>query len=441
MLYKILLSKLVVLLILKLQFILGISLSQLLLLSIDTLAIASPKLPQNNQIQTLTSPQEQDPAAKSRLDQSLEMINEMEDSKNKVDLLNDLALSYAELGYGEIANEILEQCLAIAKNLEDLGSKVTSITNIAKSYAQIGQEKQAIKILNEAVDLASTLADKSLQGQLLFEISLKYGEIGQEELAQTLFAKSQTIIAVSNQPLPKFPFTATPPVFTLGFSGNFRSFRDKTALVGINVDYSKQWAVNDIFVDGSFSLDYDSSRTVNQIRPISLFMSVYRYHFNSRWSFFTDFVNSTNQELFASKNDDEDLTIFTEILVGGGLNLWRGDTPSDFLDFQLGIGPRYEYDLIAFEQRTNRVSPTLAVIFLGRGVPLGKAKLNQIFSIAPALNDFENFFITSNTKLSIPLSKKWAFTNRLFLRYRSKKIFEENPNLEFVFSTGLDYEF
>ena len=58
-----------------------LSLGQLLFFSSDYLAIASPKLPQSNQIQTITSPQEQDPAAKSRLDQSLEMINEMEDSE------------------------------------------------------------------------------------------------------------------------------------------------------------------------------------------------------------------------------------------------------------------------------------------------------------------------------------------------------------------------
>ena len=418
-----------------------LSLGQLLFFSSDHLAIASPKLPQSNQIQTITSPQEQDPAAKSRLDQSLEMINEMEDSQSKVNLLNNHALSYADLGYGEMANKILEQCLSIANSFEDLVLKVTSITNIAKSYAQIAQKPQAIEILNNAVALANNVTDKSLQGQLLFEISLKYGEIGQEEAAQTLFAQSQTVIAASNQPPPEFPFTATPPTFTLGFAGNFHSYRDTTALLGFNFDYSQQWSKHDLFVDGSLSLDYDSSRTVNQIRPTSFVLSVYRRHLNSKWNFFTDFFNSTNQDLYSSKNDDEDLTIITGVYAGGGLNLWRGDSPSNFLDFQLGIGPRYEFDYIDFKRRRNQVDPTLIFGLLGRNVPLGKVKLNQTFAILPSISSLENFFIVSDTKLSIPLSTKWSLSNRLFLRYRNEKIFEDNPNLEFLFSTGINYEF
>ena len=418
-----------------------ISLGQLIFFSSDHLAIASPKLPQSNHIQIIASSKKQAPAAKSRLDQSLELINEMEDSENKVDLLNDLALSYADLGYGEIASKILEQCLAIANNFEDLRLKVTSITNIAKSYAQIGQKPQAIDLLNNAVELASTTADQSLQGQLLFEISLKYGEIGQEETAQTLLAQSQTIIAASNQPQPEFPFTATPPTFSLGVLGNLHSYRDTTALLGLNFDYSQQWSKHDFFVDGSLSLDYDNSRAVNQLRPITYVLSVYRRHLNAKWNFFTNLFNSTNQDLFSSKNDDEDLTIITGVYAGGGLNLWRGDSPSNFLDFQLGIGPRYEFDYIDFERRRNQVDPTLIFNLLGRNVPLGKVQLNQTFAILPSLSSLENFFVVSDTNLSIPLSKKWSFSNRLFLRYRNERIFEDNPNLEFMFSTGINYEF
>ena len=133
--------------------------------------------------------------------------------------------------------------------------------------------------------------------------------------------------------------------------------------------------------------------------------------------------------------------IVTDIYVGAGLNLWRGDSPSNFLDFQLGIGPRYEYDYVDFEQRRNQVAPVLAIILLGRGFSLGEAKINQTFAILPALNNFNNYILSSDTKLSIPLSERWSFNNRLFARYRNELVFEDNPKVEFFFSTRLEYEF
>lgn len=435
------LFKLMVLLLFRAKIIWIFFLIQLLLLSWDSLAIASSDSNQSSHVQLISSSQKQDSAAKSRLDQSLELINEMDESQHKINLLNNHALSYAELGYLDIANKILEQCLAIARGFEDLELKVTSLTNIAKSYDQIDQKSQAFEILNDVVELATTVIDKSLQGQLLFEISLKYDEIGQEELAQTLLTQSQTVIAASNQPPTEFPFSATPPTFSLGVVGNLHSFRDTAALLGFNFDYSQQWTENDLFVDSSLSLDYDSSRSVNQLRPITYVVSVYRRHLNAKWNFFTEFFNSTNQDLYSSKNDDEDLTIITGVYAGGGLNLWRGDSPSNFLDFQLGFGPRYEFDYIDFKRRRNQVDPTLIFGFLGRNVPLGKVKLNQTFAILPSLSSLENFFIVSDSDLSIPLSAKWSFSNRLFMRYRNEKIFDNNPNLEFVFSTGVDYQF
>jgi hypothetical protein len=211
--------------------------------------------------------------------------------------------------------------------------------------------------------------------------------------------------------------------------------------VGVDLDFSKQWSENDIFVEGNLSVSYDSSRTNNQYRPGALITSAYRHHFNAKWNFFTDFFTSTNQDLYSSKNDDEDLSITSAIFVGAGLNLWRGDSRGDFLDLQLGIGPRYEYEYIAFELRRNQIKPTLALILLGRGFSIGEAKLNHTFGFVPALNNFDNYIITSDTTLSIPLNQKWSFTNRLFLRYRNQLIFEENPKLEMFFSTGLEYEF
>ncbi len=418
------------------KLILVISVCEILVIALDHPVIANDKF---NQV--TASSQNDDLTEKSRLDQSLEIINKMDDSQHKVILLNDLALSYSQLGNQEKANSILGQSLSIANSFEDLALKVTTINNIAKYYAQIDQKTKAIEILDNTFELVSNIPDKSLQGQLLLEISLKYGKIGEEESAQRLFTQSQEIMAKASQPSTDFPFAETSPTFKLGFSGNVNSLRDTTGFLGVNVDFAKQWSEDNIFFDGNIYVDYDSSRSVNNYRPGSLIISSYRHHFNSQWNFFTNFFNSTNQDLFASKNDDEDLAINATILFGGGLNLWRGDSPSSFLDLQLGVGPRYEYDYIDFEQRRNQISPIIAIILLGRSLPIGGAKLNHSFAIAPALNDFNDYIVFSDSKFSIPLSKKWSFTNRLFARYQNELIFEGNPKVEFFFTTGLEYEF
>ena len=211
--------------------------------------------------------------------------------------------------------------------------------------------------------------------------------------------------------------------------------------MGIDINFSKQWSEDDIYISSNTSFDFDSSRTVNNVRPRSLILADYRHHFNAKWSFFTNFFNSTNQSLFASRNDDEDLSIISELFVGSGLNLWRGDSRGEFLDLQLGVGPSYKYDFIDSELRRNQIDPALAIILWGRGFSLGKATLNQTFIIVPPLNDFKDYVITYDTNISFPLSEKWSFNNRLFLRYRNELIFEVNPNWEFFFTTGFDYEF
>ncbi len=376
----------------------------------------------------------------TQLNQRLETIETIEDSPLKVMLLNDLALSYAKIGNIEKAIAILSQSLSITHNFKDIVSKITTIGTIAINHHKIGKTQQGIKILDQTIEKINSIEDQSLQGQLLLNIAFNYEAI-EKKRSELLFAQSQTLIEKASQPLPKYPFLATGTNLKLGLTGNFQSFRDTTATVGININLYKQWTEEDISVDGSLFLNFDSSRAVNNYRPNSLIFSTYRRHFDDQWSFFTNVFNSTNQDLFATKNDDEDLTIISNLLIGAGLNLWRGNSPREFLDFQVGIGPRYEYDFIDFEERQNNIHPTLGILLLGRNFSVGKTKLNQTFAIIPALDDLNNYTITSDTNLSIPISDRWFLNNRVFMRYRNEVIYEENPQLEFLFTTGVQYAF
>ena len=152
-----------------------IFLRELFTIHLDNPAIASTKFNQNKTFKLIVFSEDYDLDQKARLDRSLAIVNEMDNSQQKVILLNDLALNYAQLHDLKKAKAILDQSLSIAESFEDLSLKVTTKTNIVKYYAQIGQKPQAIKILDSTVELVSMVEDKSLQGQLLFEISLKYG--------------------------------------------------------------------------------------------------------------------------------------------------------------------------------------------------------------------------------------------------------------------------
>ncbi|MGK7886942.1 MAG: DUF481 domain-containing protein [Crocosphaera sp.] len=377
----------------------------------------------------------------SRLAQTLEMINKIDDSQGKVMLLNDLALSYAKLGEVEQAKKILAQSLSITENFEDVSSKITTITEIADAYYKIGEIDKASTLLENTIDSVNSIDNKILQQQLLLKISLKYGEIGQEEKSEMLLTQSQETIMKASQTTVEFPFQQTGSRLNLGLTGNVGSFRDTTARLGVRTSFYQQWPEQDIYLDGNLSVSYDSDRSVNNYRPSSFIKSVYRRHFNPQWNFFTGFFNSTNQDLFASENDSEDLSIISNLIVGAGLNLWRGDSIRQFLDIQLGVGPRYEYEYIDFQKRRDEIDPTVALLLFGRGFAIDSARINQTFAIIPSVDDFNNYTITSDTDLSIPISDRWSLSNRIFFRYRNDVVVDQNPNLEFLFTTGVNYRF
>ncbi|WP_094673130.1 tetratricopeptide repeat protein [Hydrocoleum sp. CS-953] len=385
---------------------------------------------------------------KSQVSEVLETVNQMDDSQAKAILLNQIALKYIDLGELEQAEEILAKSLAISKNLEEQTVQVNLLTNIAKQYAQIGQLDKAQEILELTVEIANSVEDKLTQGQLLLEIALTYQSLGLEDSSQTLISQSQTLISetqtITEEPPPvaEYPFQEERVEFSLGFGATISSFRDTTWNIGTNSNLYKQWSKSDLLINSSVSVSFDSSRAEDEkYRPSSFTAVLYRRHFNQDWHFAANLFAVTNQELLAAKNDDEDLTVIITPALGAGFNLWRGETAKESWDVQFFFSPRYEYDYIDFEERRNRVDPTLGIAFIGRDVKIGRATFNQIFVFGQSLRDSENLISTYNTTFSIPISKRWSFTNRLFLRFRNETIFEDNPKWNFYYTTGLDFKF
>ncbi|MGD1808832.1 tetratricopeptide repeat protein [Dapis sp. BLCC M126] len=398
--------------------------------------------------ETLVTPSLAVSNPKSQLLEVLETVNQMEDSQAKAILLNQIALKYIELSELEKAEEILAKSLAITNSLVEQTIQVNLLTNIAQQYAQIGQLDKAQEILELTVEIANSVEDKLTQGQLLLEIALTYQSLGLEDSSQTLISQSQTLISetktITEEPPPvaEYPFQEERVEFSLGFAATISSFRDTTWNIGTNSNLYKQWPRSDVFIDSSVSVSFDSSRAEDEkYRPSSLTAVLYRRHLNQDWHFAANLFANTNQELLAAKNDDEDLTVIISPTVGAGFNLWRGETAKESWDIQFFFSPRYEYDYIDFEERRNRVDPTLGIAFIGRGVKIGSATFNQIFVFGQSFRDSENFISTYNTTFSIPISKRWSFTNRLFLRFRNETIFEDNPQWNFYYTTGLNFKF
>lgn len=372
------------------------------------------------------------------LEKSLQLLNELDDNGNKVQILNNIALKYIQIGQPEKATEILEQSFNIILKLTDKNLQVSLLGDLSKYYQLMDNHQEADNILDQSFNIANTIQDPNLRATLIFEIALQYDLIGETKKAEDLFIQTQNLMAESRQ---KFPFREKPRNVQIGLSGSVSSFRDTTAFAGFNLDFYKQWQRHDYWFDGNFFLDYDSSRSINNFRPGGQIASLYRKHYDYEWSLFNFSFATVNNDLFAPKNDDEDITAIVETSVGASYNIWRGRDNQEFWDFQMGMGFRYEYDYIDFELIKNQLEPTIHFGLVGKSIRWGKTKVDQFFTVSTPFRNFNNYIIVSQTRLSIPITKRWSFANRLFIRYRNEKVLEDNPKLQFVFSTGFDYKF
>ena len=374
------------------------------------------------------------------LQQALTIADTIKDPYDRATILKDIALQYANLGEKEQGTAILGQSLEVAKKIADTSVKVTVMLGIAQNYFELEQITTANEILSESIELANSVEDKSLKSRLLTKIALKYAEIGQDEQTAILLSQSQKLIEQAAELVTAFPFQPAPVGGSLSFGGTFDFFETTVYTLVANTNLYKQWAVDDIDLETSFFLSFDSGRTINNYRPGGVSINYYRHHFNPQWNFFTGIFLTGNLNIFASATDDEDLSYIAANATGIGLNLWRGKQ-RQFVDLQLGVGARYEYADIDFEVLRSRTEPTLNLNLWARGLQLWTANVEQLFFATFSFNDFEDYFLLSRTKLSLPLGEKWSLDNTIWLRYRNQTLREINPNLEFFFTTGIGFKF
>ena len=391
-----------------------------------------------------TSP-ESKAATKLRLRQSLLLIKAMPNARPKALLLLDLVEACLEEVCGMEPNALLNQAQRIVEGQEVGEARITDQIRIARLLSQVEQPQRAKQTLAMAQQetrlyyAANTKAARTLRAQLLLQISLAYNAIEAPAASKQLLVESRSLLQDPMGPEP-FPFQERAAQVELGLGAGGNSFTDTTVRADFSVDLYKQWPRQDLYLDGLFALDYDSSRSVVNGRPIGIATFIYRHHLSPKWNIFYDQLLAVNSAGFAVSDDDEDLSAVSTSLAGAGLNLWRGDHPGSFLDLQLGIGPRYEYDYIDFQRRKDKLGASLGLILVGREIPIGGSKLAILFGGGSYLGDWNDVSVLLDTTLDVPISRRWSWSNSFVLRCQGDKVVEQNPNFNAIFSSRFTFK-
>lgn len=381
-----------------------------------------------------------------RLQQSRQLVEDLPDARPKALLLLDLVEACLARPCGTEPSSLLEQAGPILEGGKDPEQRIEDLIRVVQLQRRLGQPEQAAQRLRQVRQQAVRLPPPDSEearlrrAQLLLQISLAEENGDTAPGDDDFLAQSQALLKQPVKPEP-FPFRERPTRLELGLGVGGNSYTDLTVRADLSVDLYKQWPRQDLYLDGFFALDYDSSRSVNNFRPIGLATIIYRRHLNRKWNLFYDQLTSVNSTTFSTDDDDQDLSAISASYAGVGLNLWRGDDPGSFLDLQLGIGPRYQYEYIDYERKKDKLGAALGLILVGRKIPIGASRLSIILGSGAYMDDWEDAVLLFDSTLDIPLSRRWSWSNRLVLRYLTDPIAERYPKMNALFSTGFTFKF
>lgn len=373
------------------------------------------------------------PEAEEILRRSLQLADTITSPHQKARLLAQIASQYSQIGQRMPALEILARAVEVANQIDNSLEKAAIFSQIAQQYYRLGEREQAANLFAATVEAANGIEDAAVRGSLLAEIALKYTEMGEYNAAETLLSQSQEAIATAAAPPPPpvlFPFEPIPWTGTIGLASNLFSGKKTTSIVTLAADIERKWPRDQIDIDLRFTNDFDDSRQApneeNEFK--GQFETEYRHHATSRWQYF---VNSA-----VRRDTLEDMNLRTSFYTGPGMNLWRAPN-SRTLDMQLGLGVRYEDS----STRNNDFDVPVAQFRMRyKDIYFNNLKLRQFFTLEIPLNDTSDYYIESNTGLSIPITNGWSFNNAVRFRYSAIPTLD-NPNVRVNWQTGILYEF
>lgn len=331
------------------------------------------------------------------------------------------------------ALEILARAVEVANQIDNSLDKAASFSQIAQQYYRLGDREQAANLFAATVEAANGIEDAAVRGSLLAEIALRYTEMGEYNAADTLLSQSEEAITTAAAPPPPpvlFPFQPIPWTGTIGLGSYFFSGTKTTSIITLDADIERKWPRDQIDIGLRLTNDLDDSRQEpnKEIEFEGRFETEYRHHMTSRWQYFVNYA--------ARRDTLEDMNVRTSFYTGPGMNLWRAPN-SRTLDMQLGLGARYEDS----STRNNDFDVPVAQFRLrDKDIYFKNLKLRQFFTLEIPLNDTSDYYIESNTGLSIPITNGWYFNNAVRFRYSAIPTLD-NPNVRVNWQTGIEYNF
>ncbi|WP_157665268.1 tetratricopeptide repeat protein [Cyanobium sp. NIES-981] len=308
---------------------------------------------------------------------------------------------------------------------------------LLQRHGEPDRARQALQQANQSLRAVPTARREAL----LLRLGLAYAELGDQERAEQVFAEGEQLMQLAEARKTAFPFPEQKLEGKVGLAVSAATYDDTTISAVANFDLYKQWPRDDFEANLFASINYDSSRDFNLTWPVSQGFLAYRHRLDRRQFLFVDQLVAVNDSTFSTQNDDDDISVLSGTLLGYGYTIWQGPEPGSFQAVQLGIGPRYEYAEIDLNRRRDQVDTTVALVYRSREVPIGAAKWSQVFAVATPVDTFDEAFFWSSTRLDWPITKRWMWTNRLSVRYRSRPLEPGFERLNVILSTGLTYSF
>lgn len=373
------------------------------------------------------------PEAEDILRRSLQLADTITNPHQKARLLAQIASQYGQIGQTMPALEILARAVAVANQIDNSLDKAAIFSQIAQQYYRLGEREQAANLFATTVEAANGIEDAAVRGSLLAEIALKYTEMGEYNAAETLLSQSEEAITIAAAPPPPpvlFPFQPIPWTGTIGLGTYFFSGKKTTSIITLDADIERKWPRDQIDIGLRLTNDFDDSRQApnEEIEFEGRFETEYRHHMTSRWQYFVNYA--------ARRDTLEDMNVRTNFYTGPGMNLWRAPN-SRTLDMQLGLGARYEDS----STRNNDFDVPVAQFRLRyKDIYFKNLKLRQFFTLEIPLNDTSDYYIESNTGVSIPITNGWSFNNAVRFRYSAIPTLD-NPNVRVNWQTGIEYNF
>jgi CHAT domain-containing protein len=131
--------------------------------------------------------------AASKYEQSRTIYAQLNEPRQYVNVLNQLAEIYLALSENERATTLLELALETLGSTNDVGGRSRVVFNLGKAYSGLGDTEKAFAFYSEALSLSRTLGSKSLEAQALSNVGAIHGRMGQLQVALDHFNQVLTL--------------------------------------------------------------------------------------------------------------------------------------------------------------------------------------------------------------------------------------------------------